>query len=26
VRDSHQGTIALLPTDRGATFQIIFPA
>lgn len=26
VRESHNGTIALLPTDRGATFQIIFPA
>lgn len=26
VRESHGGTIALLPTDRGATFQVIFPA
>lgn len=26
VRESHGGTITLLPTDQGATFQIIFPA
>ena len=26
VTESHGGTIALLPTDRGATFEIIFPA
>ncbi|MBC7895606.1 MAG: HAMP domain-containing histidine kinase [Cytophagaceae bacterium] len=26
VRESHNGSIVLLPTDRGATFQIIFPA
>ena len=26
VRESHGGTITLMPTDRGATFQIIFPA
>lgn len=26
VREAHGGTIVLLPTDRGATFQIIFPA
>jgi signal transduction histidine kinase len=26
VTDSHGGTIVLLPTDRGATFQITFPA
>ena len=26
VTESHGGTMALLPTDRGATFQITFPA
>jgi signal transduction histidine kinase len=26
VTESHGGTIALLPTDRGANFEIIFPA
>ncbi|MCC6319129.1 MAG: HAMP domain-containing histidine kinase [Gemmatimonadaceae bacterium] len=25
VQESHRGTIVLLPTDRGATFQITFP-
>ncbi len=26
VEDSHKGKLALLPADRGATFEIIFPA
>jgi signal transduction histidine kinase len=26
VEDAHRGTLALLPADRGATFEIIFPA
>ena len=26
VEDAHRGTLALLPTDRGAAFEIIFPA
>jgi signal transduction histidine kinase len=25
VRESHAGTLALIPSDRGATFEIIFP-